>query len=84
MKEASYHIFKSHLIVDSWIAFHQKLAFMLQMCEKLGRADGVGDSELDKRLVYQNDHQGLLNVPWLGYIGHHLVVAIIDHIPNGI
>ena len=28
--------------------------------------------------------QGLLNVPWLGYIGHHLIVAIIDHIPNGI
>ena len=25
--------------------------------------------------------QGLVNVPWLGYIGHHLIVAIIDHIP---
>ena len=21
-------------------------------------------------------HQGLVNVPWLGYIGHHLIVAI--------
>ena len=27
--------------------------------------------------------QGLVNVPWLGNIGHHLIVAIIDHIPNG-
>ena len=27
--------------------------------------------------------QGLVNVPWLGAIGHHLIVAIIDHIPNG-
>ena len=26
------------------------------------------------------DHQGLVNVPWLGNIGHHLIVAIIDHI----
>ena len=27
--------------------------------------------------------QGLVNVPWLGNLGHHLIVAIIDHIPNG-
>ena len=25
---------------------------------------------------------GLVNVPWLGNIGHHLIVAIIDYIPN--
>ena len=28
------------IIVDSWIAFHQKLGFMLQICKKLERADG--------------------------------------------
>ena len=27
--------------------------------------------------------QGLVTVPWLGNIGHHLIVAIIDNIPNG-
>ena len=34
-------------------------------------------------IVKLNRFQGLVNVPWLGNIGHHLIVAIIDHIPNG-
>ena len=32
-------------------------------------------------IIVQNT--GVGNCPILGIIGHHLIVAIIDHIPNG-
>jgi len=42
----------------------------------LGRASGVLGDFIGKL-------QGLVTVPFWEYKGHHLIVAIIDHISNG-